>query len=259
LADVIGYQSGAMAQLLQRTPPPSLASLDCTKPVALFLDFDGTLVDLAPTPNSIALRPDLIEQILALSHRLEDRLALISGRSIDDLHSHLGALPVVMAGSHGADIECSKGMPIGKPPLGIADEVLNQLRLFSAKMGIDLEEKTHGAALHFRAAPDLEPVAHAFADDLAQCHNLDAKRGKCVVELVEKGANKGCAVEQIMVEVPFRGAVPWFVGDDVTDEDGFAACIKLGGEAVLVGERENSCARHALPNVAAVHHWLEFE
>jgi trehalose 6-phosphate phosphatase len=248
-----------MNDLPRRAAPPPLATLDKGGPAALFLDFDGTLVELAPTPDSIAPRHDLAQRLAALSQRMEGRLALVSGRSIDDLRAWLGPISVVMAGSHGGAIECSEGKPMAEQARGIGDQAMDQLRQFSAKAGLDLEEKTHGAALHFRAAPELEPDAQAFADDLAARYDLEAKRGKCVVELVEKGVNKGRAVDQIMAASPFRGAVPWFVGDDVTDEDGFAACIKLGGEAVLVGERESSCARRALPSVAAVHHWLEFE
>jgi len=113
--------------------------------------------------------------------------------------------------------------------------------------------------LHFRMVPDLEEKAHAFANEVASTHGLEAKRGKCVVELIEQGVNKGNAVDQIMAVAPFAGATPWFIGDDVTDEDGFAACIRRRGGAILVGERENTCANHALPGVGAVHQWLEFE
>jgi trehalose 6-phosphate phosphatase len=239
---IVVYHLTDMNDLPRRAAPPPLATLDKGGPAALFLDFDGTLVELAPTPNSIAPRHDLAQRLAALSQRLGGRLALVSGRSIDDLRAWLGPISVVMAGSHGGAIECSEGKPMAEQARGIGDQAMDQLRQFSAKAGLDLEEKTHGAALHFRAAPELDPDAQAFADDLA-----------------EKGVSKGRAVDQIMAASPFRGAVPWFVGDDVTDEDGFAACIKLGGEAVLVGERESSCARRALPSVAAVHHWLEFE
>lgn len=227
-------------------------------PIALFLDFDGTLVELAEGPDAIILRPRLADALLALAQRVEGRLALVSGRSIENLQTFLGALPITTAGSHGAAIKRSDGTTLGKAPQGIEQAAQDELRTFARELGLDLEEKTHGSALHFRSAPDLEPQAHTFADQIAAKYGLDAKRGKCVVELVERGADKGCAVHQIMSEAPFAGSTPWFIGDDVTDEDGFVACKSMRGGAILVGERANSQASHALRDVAAVHKWLEF-
>jgi len=217
------------------------------------------LVELAAGPDAIALRPGLADSLLKLADKLEGRLALVSGRSIENLQTFLGALPITTAGSHGAAIRRADGTTLGREPEGIAKGAQDELRRFASELGINLEGKTHGAALHFRSAPDLEPQAHAFADQIAAKYGLAAKRGKCVVELVEQGADKGTAVHRIMAETPFAGATPWFLGDDVTDEDGFAACKSIGGGAVLVGERINTLASHALPNVVAVHQWLEFE
>lgn len=227
-------------------------------PIALFLDFDGTLVELAEGPTAIALRPRLADALLALAQRVEGRLSLVSGRSIENLQTFLGAMPITTAGSHGAAIRRADGTTLGTEPQGIAKGARDELRQFADTLGIDLEEKTHGSALHFRSAPDLEPQAHTFADQIAAKFGLVAKRGKCVVELVERGADKGSAVHQIMSETPFAGSTPWFIGDDVTDEDGFATCKSMGGGAILVGERANSQASHALRDVAAVHEWLEF-
>ena len=239
--------------------PPALATLELEAPIALFLDFDGTLVELASTPGSIVVGDQLRIGLSKLADRLGGRLALVSGRSIEDLEKHLGPLPITRAGSHGAAILRPDGSHLGKPPTGVSDAVRSLSREFAGKEGLDLEEKPHGLALHFRARPYLEESACAYAEKIADEYDLATKHGKFVVELVERGADKGRAVRSIMSEAPFVGATPFFIGDDATDEDGFEACQSLGGGAILVGERNNSCANYALQGVGAVHHWLEFE
>lgn len=201
----------------------------------------------------------MLSVLAKLNARIGERLALVSGRSIADLEQHLGPVPLAIAGSHGADKRLADGQILGEPPKGVSDALLQSMRVFASEHGAALEEKPHGLALHYRANPELEDSVIRFAEDAARQHGLSAKRGKCVVELVERGANKGAAVETFMAEAPFAGATPWFIGDDVTDEDGFRACLAMGGGAVLVGERDNSCANYALPGVVAVHDWLELE
>ncbi len=236
---------------------PSLTSLIEHGPVALFLDFDGTLVELAAAPDAILVRDGLGDALTALSRRLGGRIALVSGRSIADLERYLGPLPIAMAGSHGAAIRAADGSPLGKPAQGVSDAVREALRRFARDEGVSLEEKAHGAALHFRNAPEREADAHAFASALANEHDLATKRGKCVVELVEHGIDKGRAVDTFLDQAPFQGAIPYFIGDDVTDEDGFAACQRHGGKGILVGERHHTKAAHTLAEVDAVHKWLE--
>jgi trehalose 6-phosphate phosphatase len=132
-----------------------------------------------------------------------------------------------------------------------------RLRSFAAQEGLDYEHKPHGGALHYRSAPDLGPKALAFASLLAAEHGWTVQSGKCVVELVAKGANKGSAVHALMQTAPFVGARPFFLGDDLTDEAGFGACAELGGAGVLVGSPRETAARYQLPDVASVHQWLE--
>ena len=239
--------------------PPKFEDLEKRGPLALFLDFDGTLVELAPTPDTISVKAQMASKLAALADRLDGRVALVSGRSIEDLKQHLASLPVAAAGSHGAAIMLSDGRPLGDPPKGIDERARADLRQFALGHGLNLEEKTHGAALHFRSDPAKEAIALTFAKDIAQQHGLAVKQGKCVAELVERGADKGSAVRAFMNQPPFRGASPWFVGDDITDEDGFAACKDLGGGGILVGERAQTHATFALPNVDTVHQWLGFE
>lgn len=235
--------------------PPALDSLRESGPVALFLDFDGTLVDLAPTPDGIAVPETLNAALHALGERLEGRLALVSGRAIVDIESHLGPVQLARAGSHGSDCRMADGTNLGDVPSGLSEDILAEIAQFAKEKGFAREDKPHGAALHYRSDPTLEGDGLAFANTLAAEHGLDVKRGKCVIELVGQGANKGSAVEAFMAEAPFKGATPVFIGDDVTDEDGFAAATAAGGFGILVGARE-SVAKFGLADPAAVHHWL---
>lgn len=237
-------------------PPPPLTDLSHDRPVALFLDFDGTLVDLAPTPDSIRVGETLADDLATLSERLDHRLALVSGRAIPDLQRHLGPLRVARAGSHGIARELADGSALGDLPTALPEEAALALRSFAAEQGFALEEKPHGAALHFRSDPALEPAGLAFAQDLAGRHMLEVKRGKSVIELVRPGVSKEGAVRAFMQIGPFAGAVPIFVGDDITDEDGFRAADDLGGFGILVGDRSPTRARYQLPDTAAVHAWL---
>lgn len=240
-------------------PPPDLDTLLAPagqSPLALFLDFDGTLVDLAPTPDGIQVPPHLSRSLHRLADRLKGRLALVSGRAIVDLEDHLGPMSIAKAGSHGSDCRHADGENIGEVPSGLPPELLARVAEFAQQHGFALEDKPHGAALHYRSDPSLEDKGVAFARQIAESNDLDIKRGKCVIELVGRGANKGSALRGFMEHAPFAGAKPVFVGDDITDEDGMRAACDLGGFGILVGEREPTCAKYALASPAAVHQWL---
>lgn len=235
---------------------PSLKSLLADDRVALFLDFDGTLVDIAEGPDAIAMPHWLPVALERLNRRLGGALALVTGRSIDNLHGFVGPLRVHVAGSHGGDVRMPDSTVLrhGKAlPLPVADA----LGRFAAECGLLYERKAHGGALHYRARPDLEAATCSFADRLAAEHGLITKAGKCVIELLWPGADKGGAVDLLAARAPFAGAMPVFIGDDVTDEDGFTACAKLGGFGIAVGERASAAARYHLATVKDVHTWLE--
>lgn len=236
-------------------PPPALASLLNEGPVSLFLDFDGTLVSLAGHPDHIVV-PDRLAGLFAdLSGRLGGRLALVSGRSIADLESHCGPLGIACAGSHGGERRLAGGEPISRSGV-IPVAVQHELAQFARDAGLVHEVKTLGTALHWRSDPEWEERAQAFVDDLADRHGLAVKRGKCVAEIVAPGIDKGRAVAALMAEAPFAGSRPVFIGDDVTDEDGFAACEELGGFGIAVGERVSPTARYALADPDDVLAWL---
>ncbi|WP_284125113.1 trehalose-phosphatase [Parerythrobacter aestuarii] len=241
--------------MLQRStlpPPPPLAELERA---ALFLDFDGTLVEIAEGPDAINVGEGLGARLEALAGRLGGRLALVSGRSIDNLTQFLGQLSLHLAGSHGGHVQSHDGEELqeAEPLPPAIGESLGQ---FAQAHGLLYERKSHGAALHYRGKPDLEGEAHRFAGELAEEHGLATKSGKCVIELVRPGADKGGAVRLLMERNPFAGTTPIFIGDDVTDEDGFAACHALGGFGILVGDRPETAARYQLSTVKDVHAWL---
>ncbi len=237
-------------------PPPSLNELLAASPVALFLDFDGTLIEIASGPDAIKVPTDIAQRLTALAQRLSGRLALISGRGLDNIEQHIGALNFARAGSHGAERIDGAGKPLGQVPQALDAKTIESLRNLAAKHDVLFEGKRHGAALHYRSAPASGPTIEQAATAIAKQSGLTAKRGKCVIELVRRGANKGSALAAFMDTIPFIRSVPVFIGDDVTDEDGFAAAKLLGGFGIAVGERPSDNADFKLETVKDVHAWL---
>jgi trehalose 6-phosphate phosphatase len=240
---------------MAESPPPPLSRL---APAALFLDFDGTLVELADSPGAIAVPARLPPLLDRLSTRLGGRLAIVSGRALDDLRGHLGDSAVLLSGSHGAEVHYSDGrrVPVAEPP-GLARAREEARRFASGDSRLLVEDKPAGVALHYRLAPDKAGEAAAFLESPARRTGLVLLRGNMVAELRPEGADKGAALRRLMAEPPFAGARPVFVGDDLTDEDAFAAAAALGGEGVLVGPARPTAARWRLSGVAAVTDWLE--
>lgn len=239
------------------TAPPDLGELTAPSGIALFLDFDGTLVDIAPAPDAIVVPPGLGTALERLTQRRSGRVALVSGRAIADLRKYLGAVRLACAGSHGAERFTADGTAIGPAPSPLPETVRNALRDFAGgHPGIAFEEKGYGAALHVRARPDLEFEAIVFAANVADSAGLAIKRGIAVVEVVHPGASKAGAVDAFMELAPFCASVPIFIGDDLTDEDGFHAAERHGGFGIVVGTRKDTDARYRLDGPAAVHEWL---
>lgn len=234
-------------------PPPPVLPDDA----ALFLDFDGTLVELAETPGAIRVPPALAPLLDRLRRRLRGRLAIVSGRSLADLERHLPAAGIAFSGSHGLELRLADGttLPLSAP-IGL-DDVRDRVRAFAAGgAGLIVEEKPAGIALHYRLAPAEGPRAEAFMTALAKEKGFDVQRGAMVVELRPAGATKGDALKAFMTEPEFAGTRPWFVGDDLTDEHGFAAAAALAGAGVLAGPLRDTAAQYRLESVGAVRDWL---
>ncbi|MDB5693734.1 MAG: otsB [Alphaproteobacteria bacterium] len=228
---------------------------------ALFLDFDGTLVELAEAPDLIDVPAALPGLLARLSERLGGRLAILSGRSLDDLDRHLGrhigGPGIALSGSHGLELRLPDGRTLTpNAPDGLPAARAEVARFAAGQEGLLVEEKPAGIALHYRRAPEREASVAAFLSELAERTNLGLQHGKMVIELRPHGADKGDALRLLMAEPPFVGARPWFVGDDLTDEDAFAAAAALGGAGILVGAPRRTAARWRLPDVAAVARWL---
>jgi trehalose 6-phosphate phosphatase len=194
-----------------------------------------------------------------LGKRLDGRVALVSGRAIVTLDGFLGGTgaKLGMVGSHGAETRLAGGT-IERPerPAVLDRAVALFTDRLGARDGVVIETKPLGVGLHYRLAPDAEPEAHALVEDFARENALEVQHGKMMVELRLPGHDKGSAIVALLARAPFAGHRPVFLGDDLTDEVGFAACAARGGAGILVGEPRDTEARYRLPDVAAVHAFL---
>lgn len=236
------------------TPPPVRRS-----ETSLFLDFDGTLVDLADSPDAVIVDARLDGLLDALISRFAGRVAVVSGRSVAQLQRMLGASggKLALVGSHGAEVR-----PLGmapnafERPQALQDAESLFAAFFADNPRVIIEVKTLGVAIHYRLGPSAEAEANRLAEAFAAAHGLHVQKGKMMVELRAPGHDKGDGIAELMKLDPFRGFAPVFVGDDVTDEPGFARCREMGGFGVLVGSPRPTAADCRLGDVAAVHAWL---
>ncbi|HTJ56183.1 MAG TPA: trehalose-phosphatase [Devosiaceae bacterium] len=223
--------------------------------VALFSDFDGTLVDLAPTPESILVPQGLGRLLGLLASSLEGAFAIITGRPIADVAGFLAPARFAIAGAHGAERQHADGRYEGPPAEIVAacEAIAASLDALHAREPRILVEKKPGAvALHYRLAPELETACRAaIAAAIHPFPEFSLIAGKMVFEARPRGIGKGEAVRQFLAEPPFVGRWPLFIGDDTTDEDGFVAAQELGGLGIKVGAGE-SAARLRLPDTHSV-------
>ncbi len=230
---------------------------------ALFLDFDGTLVEIAPTPSSVRAAPYLPDLLERLEARLGGALALVTGRPVADVDHFLAPYRPAVAGVHGRDLRLPRSGERFREPVDATAlaEARSRLTAAAARFpGTLLEDKGESIALHYRnASPEVGEAARAEARAAAEASGGAVKLlpGKMVAELVPVGVDKGTAVERLMARVPFAGRTPVFVGDDVTDEAGFLVAGRLGGLGVRIGDGADATAASCyFPNVAALHAWL---
>lgn len=231
---------------------------DWPSQAALFLDVDGTLLEFADKPHLVERPP----RFLALLERLAGAtpVAFISGRSIVDLDRILAPHHFPLAGIHGAERRNQAGQQslVTADPAALA-EVRAVIEAFRAKHdGLVLEDKAVGLALHYRLRPDLDEDVHALERQLDEMlpAGYGVMRGKMLIEVYTSSVDKGTAIREFMDEEPFAGATPVFIGDDVTDEAGFAVVNALGGVSIKV-DRGDSVAQWRLPDVNTVIGWLE--
>ena len=227
---------------------------------AYFLDIDGTLVDLADTPGSVKLDPALPGLVEALYQSSGGAIALITGRSIADADRLFPARRLPIAGQHGHERRSADGIVTRhRVSPGALDAARFVLRAIAERHPrLLFEDKGLSLALHYRRAPHLASLAHRTMRKarLLLGDRYSLHRGKRIVELTPAGKDKGLAIRAFMREAPFRGMRPVFIGDDVTDEHGFAMVNSLGGDSIKVGPGPTS-AGWRFPSVAAVLSWLE--
>lgn len=238
-------------------PPPDLID-----GAALFLDFDGTLVEIAPRPDMVHVDERLAALMARLADRLDGRIAVISGRPAADIAALFGGPGLVpsfsIAGSHGLELRHADGRTAvaDRPPA--LDAVRASLVAFAGRdAALLIEEKPVGVALHYRRAPEHGAEADALARSLAERHGLRFQPGKMMAEVRSGAADKGSALASLMREPLMASARPLFLGDDDTDEPAFVAAANLGGNGILIGPERPTAATHRLPDVATTLDWLE--
>ncbi len=221
--------------------PNSLPTLP--RHAALFLDLDGTLLDIAPTPDGVVVPPGLAAALAAVRASLGDALAIVTGRPVEQVDALLPGVPFAVAGEHGGAIRHTPGGPLERPALpGVPDAWIEAAdRLAEAHDGVLLERKANGFVLHYRLAPTLGPmlqeqVGRLMADTPAVAAQFAVMAAHMAWEIKPRATDKGRAVDALMARAPFTGREPVYVGDDVTDEDGMRAARALNGFGFRVDE-----------------------
>jgi trehalose 6-phosphate phosphatase len=241
-----------IAVMTRAPPPPALEW-------CLFLDVDGTLVELTDTPSQTTADPAIKSLLREIAERLGGAVALISGRKIETIDQMFAPLRMPAAGLHGVERRKADGAMQGA---SFVDAQLDRARadlkaLVEAHPGTLLEDKDRTIAVHFAMAPQYEEALRRSIADIAKSlgSNYHIQGGKMLFEIKPRGFSKATAVQAFMREPPFTGRRPVFIGDDLTDEEGFAVVAALGGISIAVGNRVQG--QFHLKDVTAVRGWLQ--
>jgi trehalose 6-phosphate phosphatase len=236
-----------------------IGDLDCDA-IAVLLDVDGTLIELAETPQAVRVPPSLKHTLSRVRDRLGGALALVSGRPLADLDRLFEPLRVALIGGHGAENRLTPDGPVDRSRVTPMDAELRRRleNIAAGTEGVLAEDKGYSLALHYRLAPQRERWVH---DEIVRaCAAVPHARveilpGKSMFEVKPPAFNKGIAVRELMRRPPFRGRRPMFVGDDVTDEFVFKVMPEFNGLAFSVGKRlKGTNGYFATPR--EVRHWL---
>ena len=238
-----------------------MAEIDATAPhavpqLAIFTDFDGTLVEIAETPDAVEVPESLADQLQRAAQELDSAFAVLTGREIADIDRYLAPLHLPVAGAHGTQRRRADGVVETVDPAAIigAEEIAHAVSpLVMAHPGLLMETKEGAVAVHFRPAPELETAVRiAMEEAVHSVTDFTLVPGKLVLEARPRASSKGQALRAFMREEPFLGRTPIFIGDDTTDEDAFVAAQDLGGVGIKLGEGDTA-ARMRIANVASVH------
>ncbi len=216
------------------SPHPFPADLPAPSQAAFLLDFDGTLVDIAPTPESVVVPERLPDTLRALRTLCGDALGLVSGRPIAQIDHFLPGIPYAVAGEHGIAVRHAPDGEVERAvlPAVPADWLDEAERMVAAHPGARVERKHTGFVLHFRAVPEAAGPLREAVDALLAAdpeHRFHLQPAKMAWEIKPAGIDKESAVRLLMQRPPFAGRLPIFVGDDATDEDGIRGAVALGG------------------------------
>jgi trehalose 6-phosphate phosphatase len=228
--------------------------------LALFLDVDGTLLEIAATPDRVRV-PASLRNTLELARRREHgAFALLSGRPIAELDELFAPYRFPASGKHGLEVRLPGGEVV-RPDIdaGVLDRARQWLQSLQREhRGLLLEDKGIALAMHYRLVPRLEPEVQAVMDELASelGGEFTVRRGKCVLELMPRAYSERSAIELLMRQPEFAGRTPVFVGDDPCDEVAFEAVNEMGGHTIRVGNLEQTAARYRFSNVSTVVAWL---
>ncbi len=233
-------------------PDPILPSPILPSDAALLLDLDGTLLDIAPTPDSVVVPPDLPPVLRRLRAQYGDALAIVTGRPVDQIDALLPGIPYAVAGEHGGAIRHAPDADILRAPLPSAPAtwLAEAARIVVETPGALLERKARGFVLHYRAIPAAGPHLRAALEQMLAGHadRFAIMSASMAWEMKPLGADKATAVTSLMAHTPFLGRTPIYIGDDVTDEDGMRAAQSLGGQGWRVLD--------TFTNPAGVRAWL---
>lgn len=226
---------------------------------ALFLDLDGTLVEIEEHPDDVVAGDALRALLQRACEAVGGAVALITGRTISDADRILGGAIANIAGVHGLEYRINGKQNRDHVVASELRAALENVRdlVAAGVLHARIEEKGASVALHYRHAPEIEQDVRACAAQIAARHRLRTLPGKMVIEIVAGAHTKGDAMEAFMRTAPFKGRLPVAIGDDVTDEDAFSAAARAGGFAIRVGESRTSSAAYRLATPAAVRDWLK--
>ena len=221
---------------------------------ALFFDFDGTLVDIAATPDAVFVSAELRDALARLRDKLDGALALVSGRSLMTLDHHFAPLTFDAAGLHGLEVRVAGRVLEREPPSHRLRSAVEHLRgrVIEWPHAI-VEDKVQSVAVHWRLAPEAQEPIREMLEHLSVALGEDFRIqwGKSVAEILPVGYHKGGAIDVLMDMAPFTGRTPIVFGDDVTDEDAFRIVNARGGYSVKVGP-EKTAATFQTPNARSV-------
>ena len=226
---------------------------------ALLLDFDGTFVDIAETPDAIHVGSRDKKLLDVLHTRHQGAVAVVSGRNLSDIDRHLSGFPGTVSGGHGAELRHA-----GREVEGVICDLERLEHIKNAVMEFAIidprvlaEDKSHGIVLHFRQHPELESNVHDFLKSLVGCDDkFELQTAKMAIEVKPKGISKAGAIERIMAFEPFSGRTVLYAGDDLTDETAFAWVNERGGVTIKVGEGP-SVARYRTGSPSSFKAWLK--